>query len=129
MIEMLQPQPTFRMMRAYEKLFAGKPELDILRAMGYFDRPAEYEAVRLVLPSMTPSQYVEAVKVLRDLRLLLDDDGSTLLDCHALIREHFAQWTTPDGHARLYVYYQQQATHRPDTLARPPAPWRPHRLR
>lgn len=29
-----------RMIAAYEHMFAGKPEADILRALGYFDRPA-----------------------------------------------------------------------------------------
>jgi hypothetical protein len=37
---------------AYGRTFAGKPEADILRALGYFDRPAEPAALRLVLPAM-----------------------------------------------------------------------------
>ena len=43
-----------RVMAAYEKTFAGKPELDILKGLGYFDRPAELAALLLVLPPMAP---------------------------------------------------------------------------
>jgi hypothetical protein len=41
-----------RMMAAYERMFKGKAEAAFLRALGYFDRPAEPEALKLVLPAM-----------------------------------------------------------------------------
>ena len=39
-----------RVIAAYAEMFAGKPELDILCALGYFNRPAEPEALKLVQP-------------------------------------------------------------------------------
>ncbi|OQX06250.1 MAG: hypothetical protein BWK80_51015, partial [Desulfobacteraceae bacterium IS3] len=94
----------------------GRRELNILRMMGLFDRPAEIGAIRALLaepeilgltdPSPDPSpkrrgesadvsqvQWQFAVKQLRDLRLLSekDKDRPDSLDCHPLIREHFGE--------------------------------------
>ena len=115
--EVKQGRHARRVMAAYEETFAGKPELDILKGLGYFDRPAEPAALQLVLPDMPSLKDKAALKRLRELRLVLDDDGSTDLDCHPLIREHFAQYATQEGHARLYEHYQKQAPEKPDTLA------------
>ena len=106
-----------RVMAAYEKTFARKPELDMLKGLGYFDRPAEPAALKLVLPKLPPIKYKAALKRLRDLRLVLDDGDLDALDCHPLIREHFSQYATTKFHTRLYEYYQQQAPEQPDTLA------------
>ena len=105
-----------RVMAAYEKAFAGKPELDILKGLGYFNRPVEPEALQLVLPKTTPLRYKVALKRLRELRLLLDQDDSKMLDSHPLIREYFSQFAIPEWHARLYRYYEKQAQYRPNTL-------------
>jgi hypothetical protein len=106
-------------MAAYARMFEGKPELEILRALAYFDRPAEPPALKLVLPAMPDLRYKAALKRLRAARLILTKDPSAPLDCHPLIREHFAavmQETAPDafrgGHSRLYEYYCKQAPHR-----------------
>ena len=105
-----------RVIDAYERMFAGKPELDILRALGYFDRPAEPEALKLVLPEMADRKYRAALKRLHDARLILTKDPTQPLDCHPLVREHFAADATREGHARLYEHYSKQAPYRPDTL-------------
>jgi hypothetical protein len=34
-----------KVMRTYERMYEGQPELDILKALGYFNRPAELEAL------------------------------------------------------------------------------------
>ena len=52
-----------RVIAAYGRMFAGKPEVDILRALGYFDRPAEPAALKLVLPTMVDRKYRSALKV------------------------------------------------------------------
>jgi len=101
---------------AYERMFAGKPEGEILRALGHFDRPAEPEALKLVLPKMEDRRYRAALKCLHDARLILTTDPAQSLDCHPLIREHFAAAATREGHARLYEHYTKQAPHQPDTL-------------
>jgi tetratricopeptide (TPR) repeat protein len=110
-------------MEAYARMFEGKPELDILRALAYFDRPAEPAALKLVLPAMPDLKYKASLKLLRDARLILTKDPAAPLDCHPLIREHFAdvmRETAPDafrdGHSRLYDYYCKQAPQQPDML-------------
>ena len=112
-----------RVMEGYARMFAGKPELDILHALGYFDRPAEPDALKLVLPKMSDRTYRVALMRLRDARLILTADPTALIDCHPLVREHFAdvmRKTAPDafreGHSRLYDHYCKQAPHQPDTL-------------
>src|ERR1035437_7865791 len=105
-----------RMIAAYDRIFAGKPEAAILRALGYFDRPAEPAALKLVLPAMEDRKYRAALKRLRDAPLILTTDPAQPLDCHPLVREHFAAEATREGHARLYEHYKKQAPHRPDTI-------------
>src|ERR1035437_4460180 len=105
-----------KVIAAYDKMFAGKPEAAILRALGYFDRPAEPAALKLVLPAMEDRKYRAALKRLRDARLILTTDPAQPLDCHPLVREHFAAEATREGHARLYEHYKKQAPHRPDTI-------------
>lgn len=105
-----------RMIAAYERMFAGKPEAEILRALGYFDRPAEPEALKLVLPAMDDRKIRGALKRLHDARLILTTNSSQPLDCHPLVREHFAAQATQDGHARLYEHCNKQAPRRPDTI-------------
>lgn len=58
-----------RVMESYARMFEGKPELDILRALGYFNRPAEPEALKLVLPAMPDLTYRAALNRLRKARL------------------------------------------------------------
>jgi tetratricopeptide (TPR) repeat protein len=105
-----------RVIAAYERVFDGKPELAILRALGHFDRPAESEALKLVMPAMEDRKYRAALNRLHDARLILTTDPAQPLDCHPLVREHFASQATRKGHQRLYEHYQKQAPHRPDTL-------------
>jgi tetratricopeptide (TPR) repeat protein len=109
-------QHTRRMIAAYERMFAGKPEADILRALGYFDRPAEPEGLKLVLPAVDDHTFRRALKRLHDARLILTTDPKQPLDCHPLVREHFAAQATQEGHARLYEHYKDRAPFQPDTL-------------
>ena len=111
-------------MAAYARMFEGKPEREILRALAYFDRPADPPALKLVLPAISDLKYKAALKRLREARLILTADHSADLDCHPLIREHFAEVmreTAPDtfreDHSRLCDYYCKQAPQLPDTLA------------
>jgi tetratricopeptide (TPR) repeat protein len=105
-----------KVMASYARMYDGEPELDILRALGYFDRPAEPAALKLVLPAMEDRKYRAALKRLRDARLILTMDPASPLDCHPLVREHFAEEATTEGHARLYEHYKNQAPRRPGTL-------------
>ena len=105
-----------RVMAAYERMFAGKAELDVLRALGYFDRPAEPAALTLVLPAMDERKYRVALKRLYDARLILGKEPDKPIDCHPLVREYFAASATADGHARLYEHYRKQAPELAETL-------------
>lgn len=126
-----------RVMESYEKWFEGKPELNILRIMGLFDRPAEAGAIDAVraepaiegltseLRGLSHDDWQFALNNLRDARLLSPEDLNRpkSLDCHPLIREHFGEklrernpkaWI--EAHSRLYEYYQSQAEEYPDTI-------------
>ena len=111
-----------RVMASYAKMFEGKPELQLLRALGYFDRPAEPEAIRLVLQKMDDQKYHAALVHLNKARLILSTDLSDELDCHPLVREYFAgvmRTTAPEefkkGHGLLFEHYSKRAPHLPDT--------------
>jgi tetratricopeptide (TPR) repeat protein len=105
-----------RVIAAYERMFAGKPEADVLRGLGYFDRPAEPEALRLVLPAMDEGEYRTALKRLHRARLILTADPSEDVDCHPLVRECFEDQAAPEGHARLYEHYRDAGKEFPETL-------------
>ena len=112
-----------RMMEAYERMFNGKPEAAILRALGFFNRPAEPEALKLVLPEMKELDYRAALNRLFAARLVITKNPSEPVDCHPLIREHFAavmrtsqSETFREGHSRLYENYCKEAPEHPDTL-------------
>lgn len=105
-----------KVMASYARMYENRPELGILRALGYFDRPAEPEALRLVLPEMNPLVYQAALATLYEGRLILTSDPAKPIDCHPLIREHFAAETTEEGHSRLYEHYKKRAPQHPNTL-------------
>ena len=76
---------------------------------------------------MPDHKYKAALKRLRSARLILTKDPAAPLDCHPLIREHFAavmRETAPDafrdGHSRLYEHYCKQA---PEQLNFFQSPW------
>ncbi len=126
-----------RIMQAYGKWFEGKPERNILYIMGLFDRPAEKGAIEALLaappiPGLTtelygiaPEKWQLALKHLRKVKLLSDKDPNDpdTLDCHLLLREHFADqlragdpaaWR--EAHSRLYEYYKSHAKELPNTI-------------
>ncbi len=126
-----------RVIAAYEHWLKDEPELDILRLMGLFDRPAERGALEALrkepaieglterVQKLSHADWQYAVKSLRDLRLLTDEDphDPETLDCHPLLREHFGEqlrannpnaWR--EAHSRLYEHYKSSAKEFPDTL-------------
>lgn len=137
MDEQKQGKHARRVMESYEVFLKGKPELDILRLMGLFDRPAEKGALDALrkeptikglteeLQELKDADWKFAVNNLRELRLLAEQDPHEpdTLDCHPLLREHFSEklkakneqaWC--EAHGRLYEYYKSFAKEFPDTL-------------
>jgi tetratricopeptide (TPR) repeat protein len=126
-----------QMMESYEVWFKDQPELDILRMMGLFDRPAESGAIDVLraappikgltskLGELPIEDWRFALNNLRRAGLLAKEDPvmPDTLDCHALIREHFGEELKGDNpeawkeaHNRLYEYYKNQAKEYPDTI-------------
>ena len=116
-----------RVMESYEKWLKGKPELDILRIMGLFDRPAEGGAIEAVkakpaikgltskLQKLSDADWKFALHHLRQVKLLAPEDDYRPggLDCHPLVREHFGEKLKEDNpnawqeaHGRLFEYYK-----------------------
>ena len=116
-----------RVMRSYEKMFEGKPELDILHILGLFDRPAHQSAINAItkepiiagltnqLHDLPETKWNLALNHLRAAGLLNKDEHNnhSALDCHPLIREYFGEQlkqNNPDAwkeaHSRLYEYYK-----------------------
>jgi tetratricopeptide (TPR) repeat protein len=102
--------------KAPPMLLDGQPELEVLRALGYFDRPAEPAALKLLLPDMAPRKLQMALNRLRKLRLVTTKTSGEH-ECHPLVREYFAGKALPEWHARLYEYYSRQPPEQPDTEA------------
>jgi tetratricopeptide (TPR) repeat protein len=98
-----------RLVAAYERMFIGRPELGILKALGYFNRPAEPEALKLVLPAIDARSFRGALKRLHSARLILTPDPADAIDCHPLIRQCFACRASSKGHAHLYRHYADRA--------------------
>lgn len=128
-----------RVIESYEKWFEGKPELNILRILGLFDRSADSGAIKAVkakppikgltsdLSELSEENWQYALDSLRGAKLLIKEDKNRpdTLDCHPLIREHFGEIlkvNNPDAwkeaHSRLYEYYKSQAEEYPETIER-----------
>lgn len=126
-----------RVIESYEKWFEGKPELNILRIMGLFDRSADGGAIKAVradppikgltseLNELSDEKWQYALNNLRESKLLIKEGQQRpdTLDCHPLIREYFGEKlkvSNPDAwkeaHSRLYEYYKSQAKEYPETI-------------
>ncbi len=126
-----------QMMESYEAWFNDQPELDILRIMGLFDRPAEGGAIDVLraappikgltskLGDLPIEDWRFALNNLREAGLLAKEDPvmPDTMDCHSLIREHFGEKLKGDNpeawkeaHYRLYNYFKNQAKEYPDTI-------------
>jgi tetratricopeptide (TPR) repeat protein len=126
-----------RVLAAYEAWFEGKPEGQVLRAVGLFDRPAERSAIAAlradppidglteVVNRLPRTDWNRLVTGLRDLSLLAPPDPvmPETLDAHPLVREYFGSslrthhpeaWRA--GHLRLYEYYKSSTKELPMSI-------------
>lgn len=121
--------PLERVLAGFEQWLGPSAELDTLRLLGLFDRPADagcLAALRKapVIPGLTDqlamrkSEQWHAVALrleyLRLVQIQQDDSGGFSLDAHPLLREHFGknrqpllseEWRT--GHRRLYEHLRE----------------------
>ncbi len=116
-----------RVIEAITQGFGDGAELDVLRILGMFDRPAEMEAFEAVcgdgaieglterLHEMKPLEREKIFERLRKHKLLAEEHRHNrgVLDCHPLVREHFGEKLKAEnidawraGHDRLYEYYK-----------------------
>jgi serine/threonine protein kinase len=125
-----------KVMASYQSWFGEGPELSVLRILGFFDRPADGQALEAVLkppaiPGLTVSltglshtQRRTILARLRRARLLAEEDPQNpgQLDTHPLVREYFgeqlrSQYTAwKEGNRRLYHHYRALAPHLPDSV-------------
>lgn len=101
---------------SYARVYEGQPELAILKALGHFNRPAEPDSLKLLLPEVDEPSYLAALKRLHDAGLISTGDPAQPLDCDPVVREYFAAQATRRGHAILYLHYKKKEPRRPDTL-------------
>jgi predicted ATPase len=126
-----------RVMESYERWFGEGPELDILRLIGFFDRPAEEDAITAlraapVIPGLTDhlqglssAEWQTVLSRLRRTKLIAEEalDEAEMLDAHPLVREYFrdqvclgrpAAWQ--QANYRLYEHYNNDAKPLPDNI-------------
>jgi tetratricopeptide (TPR) repeat protein len=126
-----------RVMAAFAGRFGAGPEVELLRLLGLFDRPAELGAIAAVraapaipgltsqLSGMGEAAWLRLLARLCQTKLIAAESRHRpdVLDAHPLVREHFgeqlrqanaAAWAA--AHGRLYEHYKQAAAERPDTL-------------
>ncbi len=116
-----------RVMEAFVNHFGEGVELELLLMLGLFSRPAPREALdaimkKPIIPGLTDriarcseSDWLRLLNKLRDFKLIAREakHRPDVIDCHPLIREHFADklrgkalssWRS--AHSRLYEYYK-----------------------
>jgi tetratricopeptide (TPR) repeat protein len=126
-----------RVMVAWAARLGDGPEVEVLRLLGLFDRPAdgaELAALRAAPPipgltehvqGLSEAGWLRVLDTLRRARLIAPPSAHRpgSVDAHPLVREHFGQelrqsypaaWR--EGHNRLYEYYKAAAPDYPDTL-------------
>lgn len=135
-IDRRQGDQAHSVLAMYERWFESGPEIEILRLLGLFDRPASMDLLRFVarrpivdglverLVGMDGEQWNTALSNLQECGLVLRENrGTHVVDCHPLIREYFSERLAADspaafreGHRRIYLHLSRVATRRPDTL-------------
>ncbi len=126
-----------RVMAAFEQRFGEGPEVELLRMLGLFDRPADLQTLDAlrrapVIPDLTrhvqklsDEGWLQLITKLRQAKLIapMSQCQPDALDAHPLIREHFSErlrvrnkmaWRT--GHRQLFEYLQTTSEAFPATM-------------
>jgi tetratricopeptide (TPR) repeat protein len=126
-----------RVMAAFAARFGDGPEVELLRMLGLFDRPARAEEIAALraappIPGLTEhvqplseAGWLRLLDKLRQVRLIAPQSRHQpeALDAHPLVREHFGQQLRQEhphawreGHNRLYEHLKAAAKEYTDTL-------------
>ena len=126
-----------RVIAALADRFGDSAELNALRLLGLFDRPADGESIAALrkapkIPGLTDHigarskvKWLQAVQTLRKHKLIAAEShhAPDELDAHPLVREHFRQqlqYERPDAwreaNLRLYEHLRATTKEFPDTL-------------
>ncbi len=126
-----------RLIAAFEQKFGEGPEIEALRLLGLFDRPADGPSIAALrkapaIAGLTDhihesfeADWLRAVQRLRKYKLIAEEShhDPDELDAHPLVREHFRDQlkatrydTWRAGNARLYDYLTRTTKEFPDTL-------------
>jgi serine/threonine protein kinase/tetratricopeptide (TPR) repeat protein len=126
-----------KVMESYQTWLGEGPELAVLRMLGLFDRPADEQALGILLKSpaipglteslidLRPTEWRTILAKLRRARLLAGEDphDPEQLDAHPLVREYFGEQLRsqqPDGwkecSRRLFHYYRTLAPQLPNSF-------------
>ena len=90
------------MIAAYESALQGRPEIEVLKALGYFDRPAEKPALDLVLPpGLSPLDYKAALAYVERLMDQPSPDEAELAHARAVIEAFAAPENAGKGAIRV----------------------------
>jgi tetratricopeptide (TPR) repeat protein len=126
-----------RVMAAFAARFGDGPEVELLRLLGLFDRPADGEALTALraapaipgltghIYSLSEADWLRLLHKLRRARLIAprSEHRPDTVDAHPLVREHFAAelrheqpeaWR--EGNNRLYEQLKASAKEYPNTL-------------
>ncbi|MDY3205526.1 MAG: toll/interleukin-1 receptor domain-containing protein [Arcobacter sp.] len=123
-----------RMLNSYLKYLKDSIELDILKLIGFFDRPISFEVINKFkneplieninnkLININELDWKYALSKLKELHLISNNER--ILDTHPLVREYFSNYIEKkmqesyiSGHTRLYKYYENLPQKRlPDTV-------------
>ena len=136
-------EPVDRVLAGFERWLVKTAELEMLRLLGFFDRPANEDCLRALLTKPAITGLTEIVAGMADpewhrvlarrdkLRLIhvrKGESGKHFVDTHPLIREHFAKHVReqkPDAwraaHRRLYEHLCKHKEGKQPTLEESPA--------
>lgn len=126
-----------RVMTAFASRLGEGPEVELVRILGLFDRPADEGSLRALradpaitgltdhLHRLSEVDWLRLIEKLRQLKLIAPagHHGLTDLDAHPLVREHFGQelkqlhraaWL--EGNNRLYEHLRDTTKLFPNTL-------------
>lgn len=126
-----------RVITAIAQRFGERPEVELLRVLGLFDRPADNQSLAALraapkipaltehLQSLSEADWMRLIEKLRRMKLvaLPGRHGVTELDAHPIVREHFKEelkqhhpvaWR--EGNNRLYEYLKLTTQEVPDSI-------------